>query len=86
MVPVQNNLIEITRRTANEEWDESSLCMFDTFHLCLLDFPAEIIFNSSSEPFTRGYSKTLPRIIHPMLGEGTILSHFTFYQLTFIDF
>lgn len=56
MVPVHNNLIEITRTTANQEWDDLPHCMFDPFHLCLLDFPAEIIFNFSSEPSTRGYS------------------------------
>lgn len=26
------------------------------------------------------------RIIYPMLEKGTILRHFTFYQLTFIDY
>lgn len=57
---VQDNLTQITRTTANQQWDDSQHCMFDAFHLFLLDFPAEIIFNSSSEPSTGGYSLTPP--------------------------
>lgn len=53
MVPVHNILTQITRTIANQERDDSLHCMFDTFHLFLLDFPTEIIFNSSSEPSTR---------------------------------
>lgn len=50
MVTVHNSITQITRTTANQEWDDSLHCMFDAFHLFLLDFPTEIILNSSSEP------------------------------------
>lgn len=56
MVPIHNNLTQIMRTRANQERVDLLHCMFAAFHLFRMDFPTEIIFNSSSEPSSRGYS------------------------------